>query len=102
MKLKYSDDDFLPVVVGEKTTEQLAKELGVSVNAIRKAMQQRGIYLKKKRIKIITPYMTKVCNSKTEVAQELKISTTMVGMILKGYDKCEIVNQLNIKLEVIE
>ena len=102
MERKYDNNDFISVKVGKMTTQQLADKYGVSINAVRKAMQQRGIRIRKKRIKIITPYGVKVCDSQTEVAQELKISQRMVGMILRGYDKCEIVKQLDVRLEVIE
>lgn len=98
----YDEADFEKLKKGEATIKDLAEKYGVSTNAIHQAKAQRHIRLSKKRIKIISPYGVKVCESQTEVAQELKISPRMVGMILGGYDKCEIVNQLQIKLERID
>ena len=100
--IKYDEADFEKLKKGELSVIDLANKYKVSVNAIHKAKHQRGIKLVKKRIKIISPYGVKVCESQTEVAEELKISPKMVGMILRGYDKCETVNQLQIKLEVLD
>ena len=102
IRQKYDDADFELLKQGKVSIQELADKYGVSTNAIHKAKDQRGIKLIKKRIRIISPYGNKVCESQMEVAQELKISQKMVGMILKGYNKCKIVNELQIKLEVIE
>ena len=82
--MRYDDDDLLDIVSGNKTKEQVAEKYNTKISVINRAMSRRGLWVRKKRIEIITPYGNKVCNSITETANELGLSHESIRRALRG------------------
>lgn len=85
MNIKYDIEDFEKVVARELTIKDLAIKYGVSENRIRVALNKRGFHLHK-RIKIVSPYKTIICQDKQKCADELKVSRQTIIKALKGVE----------------
>lgn len=83
MNSKYNLDDFEKIVAKEITVNEVAKKYGVSPNRIRQAMIDRGYHINK-RIKIVSPYKTIICQDKQKCADELNVSRQTIINALKG------------------
>ena len=98
--MKYLDDDLESVANGTKSITEVAWQYNVSVIALKRAMNRRGYYLRKKKIKITTPYKTYVVDGIQECANTLKLSTQSIKNALKG-KRVKTLEELNIKIELL-
>lgn len=98
--MKYLEEDLEAIVKKEKTIKQVATDYGVSQNAVLRCLNRRGYHIKKRRIRIITPYKTVVVESAYECAETLKLSATTINKALRG-EKIKTLEELGIKVEVV-
>jgi len=99
--MKYNEKDFENVAKGKADIDEIAEFYGVSRENLRKAMNRKGYYLRKTRIKIVSPSKTKVVKSISSCAYELKVSERTIRNALKG-ERVKLFEELGIKLEVVE
>lgn len=99
--MKYNEKDFEKVVKGKATTDDLCKKYGVSYHTLMMAMSRKKFYLKKKKIKITSPYKTKIVHSCSECANELQVSIETIRNALKG-KRIKCFEEMNVKIEVVE
>ena len=100
MNNKYDIRDFEKIVAKEMTVKEMATKYGVSEKKIRQALNSRGFHLIK-RVKIISPYKTIVCQDKQKCAEELKVSRQTIIKALKG-ERIPMFEELGIKIEYEE
>ena len=96
MNCKYDLDDFEKIVNKEKTVGEIAKKYGVSPSRIRQALSERGYHINK-RVVIISPYKTIICQDKQKCADELKVSRQTIINALKGI-RVPTLDELGIKI----
>jgi len=98
--MKYNIKDFEKVADGKVSVEDMSEFYGVSRTAFILAMNRSGYYLNKTKIKIISPYTTKIVYSYHSCALELKVSEQTIRNALKG-KRVKLFEELGIKLEVM-
>lgn len=98
--MKYDIKDFEDVASGKKDVNSMCEYYNVSHKAFILAMNRKGYYLRKRRIKIMTPNQTKVVSSISECAYELKVSDETIRNCLKG-KRIKLFDEMNIKIEVL-
>ena len=79
--------------------QECAEKYGVSPQAVLRAKNRRGIYSKKIKILITTPYEQRVAKSIQECANMLELSRASILKALKGQRVATLEN-LEIKVEV--
>lgn len=99
--MKYLDEDIEAVTKGLVTIDDLAKDYGVSKETLRRYLNRHGYYLRKVKIKIITPYKTQVALSVQECADTLKLSRKTIERALNG-ERVKVLEELGIRLEVMK
>ena len=99
--MKYNDKDFEKVAKGKATIDEMSEFYGVSHEAFVIAMNRKGYYSRKIKIKITSPQKTKIANSISACAYELKVSERTIRNYLKG-TKVKLFEELGIKLEVLK
>ena len=99
--MKYDIKDFEKVIKQKATIDEMCAMYKVSRYAFIKAMNSKGFYTKKKKIKIVSPSQTKVVSSISECAYELKVSDETIRNYLKG-KRVKLFEEMGIKIEVVE
>jgi len=99
--MKYNDKDFEKVAKGKVSVDDMCEFYGVSHQVFVNAMNRRGYYQRKTKIKIISPTKTKIVYSFSACAYELKVSEQTIRNYLKG-KKVKVFEDMNIKVEVVE
>lgn len=99
--MKYNDKDFEKVAKGKAKIEDMCEFYNVSHNVFLKAMNRKGYYLKKTKLKITSPSKIKVVHSFSACANELKVSEQTIRNYLKG-KRVKTFEELEIKVEVVE
>lgn len=99
--MKYDDKDFEKVVKGKATINEMSEFYGVSREAFILAMNRKGYYSKKTKLRITTPHKTKVVYSFSACAYELKVSEQTIRNYIKG-KRVKLFEDMNIKVEVVE
>ena len=97
--MKYLKEDLNAVISKEKNLDDVAKKYGVSRANLVRRLNRQGYHIRRRKIKIVTPYKTVVVNSIQECADTLKLSTTTIKLALKG-QRIKTLEELNIHLEV--
>lgn len=97
MNKKYDYSDFQKIVDKELTIEDVAQKYNVSKELIHRQMNRAGYYISKRKIVITSPYKQIQCDSISEAAKQLNISTTSVINALKGKE-ITILKELNITI----
>lgn len=92
----YDDNDLKKLSI-----QECATKYGVSQSAIIKARNRRGIFSKKVKILITTPYQKRIVNSIQECANALELSRQSIKKALKG-KRVATLEELEIKVEVYE
>lgn len=96
MSSKYDLDDFEKIVNKELSVKDVAIKYGVSESRIRHALNDKGMYINR-RIVVISPYKTIVCQDKQKCADELKVSRQTISNALKG-KRIPMFEELGIKI----
>lgn len=99
--MKYLDEDIEAVTNGLITIDDLAKDYGVSKETLRRYLNRHGYYIRKVKIKIVSPYQTQVALSIQECADTLKLSRTTIERALSG-QRVKVLEELGITLEVMK
>ena len=99
--MKYDIKDFEKVVNGNTTIQEMCAHYNVSRQTFIRAMNKKGFYLKKTKLRIITPNQTKVVSSISECSYELKVSDETIRNYLKG-KPIKLFDEMGIKIEVIK
>ena len=99
--MKYNLEDFEKVVSGKYDIDELSKRYGVSHNALIRAMNRNGYYMRKTKIKIISPNKTKIVYSYSACADELKVSERTIRNYVQG-KRVKIFEEMEIKIEVLK
>ena len=99
--MKYLEEDLEAIAKKELTIKEVAIKYGVSQNAVLRILNMRGYHVRKRKIKIKTPYKTVVVGSVQECAETLKLSTQSVRNALNG-KRVKTLDDLGIKLEVLK
>lgn len=99
--MKYDFKDFEKVIDGNVTLDELVKKYGVSRKTIIRTMNNNGFYLNKTKIKIISPYKTKIVYSWSSCASELNVSVETVRQAIRG-KKIKLFEKMGIRLEVVK
>ena len=99
--MKYDIKDFEKVAKGTMSLDEASKLYGVSKTNFVKAMNRSKYYIRKTKIKIITPLKTKIVYSYSACADELKVSEMTIRNALKN-KRVKLFEELGIKLEVIK
>lgn len=99
--MKYDIKDFEDVAKGKVSIQYMSEFYKVSKLSFNKAMNRKGYYLKKTKIKIVSPSQIKIVSSISECAYELKVSDTTIRNCLNG-KKIKLFEDMGIKLEVIK
>lgn len=99
--MKYDIKDFEDVIKGKVSIQYMSEYYKVSKEAFIKAMNRKGYYIKKTKIKITTPHQTKIVFSINECAYELKVSDTTIRNYLDG-KKVKLFEDMGVKLEVVK
>lgn len=98
--MRYNEEDLIAISKGEKTLEEIAEKYHVSKTTMLRALNRRGYFVKKRKIKIIAPYGTEIVFGIQECADALLISTTSVKKALKG-ERIKVLDAIGIRLEEI-
>lgn len=98
--MKYLEEDLEAIAKKQKTIKEVADDYGVTQSAVLRILNMRGYHVRKRKIRIKTPYKTVVVGSVQECAETLKLSTQSVRNALKG-KRVKTLEDLGIKLEVI-
>ena len=98
--MKYSDKDFEKVVKGKATIDDMCEFYGVSHDVFVKAMNRKGYYTRKTKLKIVSPNKTKVVYSFSACAYELKVSERTIRNYLLG-KRVKLFEELDIRIEVL-
>lgn len=99
--MKYLEEDLEAIAKKQKTIKQVAEEYGVSQNSLLRILNMRGYHLRKRKIRIRTPYKTVVVGSIQECAETLKLSTQSIRNALKG-QRVKTLEDLHITVEVVK
>lgn len=99
--MKYDIKDFEKVASGKSTIQEMCDFYDVSRQSFIRAMNKRGFYLKKTKIRIITQNQTKVVKSISDCAYELKVSDETIRNYLKG-KRIKLFDDMGIKIEVVK
>ena len=99
--MKYNEKDFEKVIKKTATISEMSEFYGVSREAFILAMNRKGYFIKKTKLKIITPHKTKIVHSFSACAYELKVSEQTIRNYLKG-KRVKVFEDLGIKVEVVE
>ena len=99
--MKYDENDFKKVKKGEATIEEMCKKYNVPRACFYRAMNRQGYYVKKAKIKIISPTKTKIVYSFSACADELKVSQQTIRNYLNG-KRVKLFEKLDIKIKVEE
>ena len=99
--MKYELKDFEDVVNGKSTIEVMCERYKVSRQTFIRSMNKKGFFIKKVKLKIITPTKTKVVSSISECAYELKVSDKTIRNYLKG-KRIKLFDELSIHILVLE
>ena len=99
--MKYNIKDFEKVANGKASVEEMSELYCVSREAFIRAMNKKGYYLNKTKIKIISPNKTKIVYSYSACADELKVSIETIRNALKG-KRVKTFEDLGIKVEVMK
>jgi hypothetical protein len=99
--MKYNEKDFEKVAQGKKTIQEMCEYYGVSREAFILAMNRKKYYVKKTKIKIVSPTKTKIVYSFSACAYELKVSEQTIRNYLKG-KRVKLFEDLGIRIEVVE
>ena len=99
--MKYDDTDFEKVVKKETTINEMLIKYNVNKKTFIKALNRRGYYLNKTKIKITSPFKTKIIYSYSACANELGVSERTIRNYLGG-KRVKIFEEMNIKIEVIK
>ena len=98
--MKYELQDFEKVVKGYASVEQMCEQYEVSRATFLRAMNRKGFYIKKIKLKIITPTKIKIVSSISDCAYELKVSDKTIKNYLKG-KRVKLFEELNIHILVL-
>ena len=99
--MKYDHKDFEKVAKGKATIDEMSEFYGVSHETFRRVMNKYGYHLRKVKIKIASPQKTKIVNSISACAYELKVSEQTIRNALKG-KQIKLFEELDVKLEVLK
>lgn len=99
--MKYNDKDFEKVIKGKATIDEMCEFYNVSHDVFIKAMNRKGFYMRKTKLKITSPSKTKIVYSFSACAYELKVSEQTIRNYLKG-KRVKIFEDLGVKVEVVE
>lgn len=97
--MKYLEEDLEAIVKGQKTIDEVANQYGVSHDTLKRNLNRRGYHVRKTKVKVFTPYYTRVYGSIQECADTLKLSRLTIVRALKG-ERVKVLEELEIKLEV--
>ena len=99
--MKYEDKDFEKVIDGEVSINDMCDKYGVARKTFIRAMNKKGYFIKKTKIKIISPHKTKTVYSYSACADELGVSERTVRNALKG-KHIKLFDDMGIKVEIVQ
>ena len=99
-RIKYDKEDLLLVAQGKATPKEMCDKYNVPYQTFMCALNRSGLYIKKHKLKIITPYGNKIVYSFRACADELNCSEQTIRNYLKG-KKIKLFEELEIKIEEI-
>ena len=99
--MKYNEEDFKKVASGKASVKEMCEFYGVSREAFILAMNRQKYYLKKTKLKIISPSKIKIVYSFSACAYELRVSERTIRNYLQG-KRVKLFEDLDIKIEVVE
>lgn len=99
--MKYEDKDFEKVIDGDVSIKEMCDKYSTSRKNFIRAMNKRGYYIKKTKIKIISPHKTKIVYSYSACADELGVSERTVRNALEG-KHIKLFDDMGIKVEIVQ
>ncbi len=97
----YDIEDLKKVANGEMSIQECANKTHTSVRGTYHALYRYGLYIRKIRIKITTPFKTIITTSIEEASKELQCSRASIKNALSG-KKVSFMERENIKVELYD
>lgn len=98
---KYDLKDLIAVKNGEATIDEVARKYDTSIVAIKSVMSRKGIWRKKRRVRLVMPHKDMICNSIEECASITNVTSPTLKRALEGED-VPALKKLNIKVEYVK